>query len=148
MTWLSWDNFLSFRDMEQTSNSIELWQASSKTGAEQYLDRTVYVCAGYGTGGKKIYQKKHPEWSHKLPGKIMDCLCSLKVKRYHGTSIVLGKYSSDRNHATGVDNLLFTRISDGTRDWIAGLVRLKVKTNHIVTIHHVIVVINFNGNFS
>ncbi len=65
MSWPSWDDFLAFRDVEQTSNSIELRRASSKTGAERYLDRTVCVCARYGTGGEKSYQKKHPELRRK-----------------------------------------------------------------------------------
>ncbi|KAF8972453.1 hypothetical protein BDZ97DRAFT_1617138, partial [Flammula alnicola] len=58
MSWRSWEEFLSFLAQEQASNSIELRRVSSTTGAERYLERTVYVCARYGTGGKKNYEKK------------------------------------------------------------------------------------------
>jgi hypothetical protein len=92
----------------------------------------VYVCAHYGTGGKD-YEKKHPGWSRKVPSKATDCPCSLKIKKYHNTSVILGKYHRNHNHPIGADNLRFTRISDATRDWIAGMVRMKVKSNHIVS---------------
>jgi len=132
-SWCSWEEFRSFLVQEQAANSIELRQVSSKTGAERYVERTVYVCARYRTGGEKNYEKKHPEWSRKVPTKGTDCPCSLKVKKYHDTSVILGKYQADHNHPTGVDNLRFTRISDATRDWIAGMVRMKVKSDHIVS---------------
>jgi hypothetical protein len=103
------------------------------TGAERYVERTVYACARYGTGGKKNYNKKHPEWSRKVPTKATDCPCSLKVKKYHDTSVILGKYYGNHNHPIGADNLRFTRISDATRDWIAGMVQMKVKSDHIVS---------------
>ena len=133
VSWSSWEEFLSFLAQEQASNSIELRRVSSTTGAERYIDRTVYVCARYGTGGKKNYEKKHPQWSRKVPTKCTDCPCSLKVKKYHDTSVILGKYCADHNHPIGADNLRFTRISDATRDWIAGMVRMKVKSDHIVS---------------
>lgn len=104
-----------------------------KTGAEHYVQQTVYVCARYGTGGKKNYDKKHPEWSWKVPTKAKDCPCSLKVKKYHDTSVILGKYYGNHNHPIRADNLWFTRISDAMRDWIAGMVRMKVKSDHIVS---------------
>jgi len=135
-SWNSWEEFLSFLNQEQAVNSIELRRVSSTTGAECYLERIVYVCARYGTGGNKDYDKKHPEWSRKVPTKATDCPCSLKVKKYHDTSIILGKYHGNHNHPLGVDNLRFTRISDATRDWIAGMVRMKVKSDHIVSCVH------------
>jgi hypothetical protein len=133
-SWCSWEDFTSFLGQEQAANSIELRKVSSTSGAGRYIERIEYVCARYGTGGQKSYDKKHPEWSRKVPNKSTDCPCSLKVKTYHGTGVVLGKYKSAHNHPTGVDNLRFTRISNETRDWIAGMVRMKVKSNHIVSI--------------
>jgi len=133
-SWCSWEEFLSFLSQEQALNSIELRRVSSKTGAARYMERIVYVCARYGTGGEKDYEKKHPGWSRKVPTKVTDCPCSLKVKKYYDTSVILGKYSGDHNHPIGVDNLRFTRISDATRDWIAGMVRMQVKSDHIVII--------------
>lgn len=146
MPWGSWEAFLAFLTQEEASKSIELRKVSSKTGAERYLERTVYVCARYGTGGEKDYEKKHPEWSRKVAAKGTDCPCSLKVKKYHDTSVVLGKYCADHNHPTGVDNLWFTRISDGTREWISGMVQMKVKTDHIVIISHVLLLVHQLNN--
>lgn len=142
MSWPSWTDFLCFLTNEEGFNSIELRKISSTTGAKHYLERIVYVCARAGSSGKKGYEQKHPDWSRKVPGKSTNCPCSLKVKKYHGTSIILGKYTSDHNHKTGVNNLCFTRISDGMRDWIAGMVRMKVRTDHIVIIYHVLVVLH------
>lgn len=134
LSWQSWEEFSLFLAQEQASNSIELRKATTRSGALRYVERIVYVCARYGTGGIKKHEKKHPEWSRKVPTKLTDCPCSLKVKTYHGTDIVLGKYSADHNHSTGVDNLRFTRISNTTHEWIAGLVRMKVKSDHIVIV--------------
>ncbi|KAF8175144.1 hypothetical protein BJ912DRAFT_829268, partial [Pholiota molesta] len=58
LSWSSLEEFQSFLAQEEASKSIELQKASSNTGAQQYLEQTVYVCACYGTGGSKIYNKK------------------------------------------------------------------------------------------
>jgi hypothetical protein len=145
MSWGSWEDFLLFLAREEASKCIELRKVSVKLGADRYLERTVYVCARSGTGGEKNYEKKHPNWSRKVPSKGTDCPCELIVKTYHDTPDILGKYNADHNHATGADNLRFTRISDATHDWIAAMVRMKVKSNHIVTsIFHVFSVLLLN----
>ncbi|KJA13627.1 hypothetical protein HYPSUDRAFT_117863, partial [Hypholoma sublateritium FD-334 SS-4] len=59
---------------------------------------------------------------------------SLTVKSYPGTSFILGIYDSEHNHPLGNENLRFTRISTSTREWIAGMLRLNVKTDHIVNL--------------
>lgn len=133
MSWGSWEEFFLFLAQEEASKCIELRKVSVKTGADRYLERIAYVCAWSGTGGVKSYEKKHPNWSRKVPSKGTDCPCELVIKTYHNTPMVLGRYCADHNHATGVENLRFTWISDAMRDWIAGMVRMKVKTDHIVS---------------
>ncbi|KAF8956365.1 hypothetical protein BDZ97DRAFT_1645306, partial [Flammula alnicola] len=49
---------------------------------------------------------------------------------------ILGIYDLEHNHPLGNENLRFTRISPSTRDWIAGMVRMKVKTDHILAMLH------------
>ncbi|KAF8157277.1 hypothetical protein B0H34DRAFT_631978, partial [Crassisporium funariophilum] len=58
LSWTSWEEFLAFLTEEQALHSIELRRASVTTGAQRYIERTVYVCARYGTGGKKNYEKR------------------------------------------------------------------------------------------
>lgn len=98
-----------------------------------YLSREYYVCARHGTGGTKSYAKKHDDWSRKIPSKITHCTASLVIKSYPDKQYLLGIYDSEHNHPLGYQNIRFTRISPSTRDWIAGMVRMKVKTNHIVS---------------
>lgn len=45
---------------------------------------------------------------------------------------MLGIYEATRNHPLGDKNLRFTHISDETREWIAGMVAMKVQSDHIV----------------
>ncbi|KAJ7675545.1 hypothetical protein B0H17DRAFT_858252, partial [Mycena rosella] len=50
---------------------------------------------------------------------------------------VLGNYLEEHNHELGNSNLPFTQISKETREYIAGLLRLKVSPNHILhLVHH------------
>jgi hypothetical protein len=55
------------------------------------------------------------------------------VKEYPGVSTILGNYRDEHNHALGNANLPFTQISKETREYIAGLLRLKVTPEHIVS---------------
>ncbi|KAJ6557623.1 hypothetical protein B0H19DRAFT_884853, partial [Mycena capillaripes] len=45
-------------------------------------------------------------------------------------------YADVHNHPLGNDNLPFTQISHETREYIAGLLRLKVSPNHILKLVH------------
>ncbi|KAK6996230.1 hypothetical protein R3P38DRAFT_2566036, partial [Favolaschia claudopus] len=94
--------------------------------------QTRFVCSRKGTGGVKTYAKAHPEWKQKQESMRTDCPCVLLVKTYPNVSTVLGNYTDEHNHDLGNQNLRFTRISKETREYIAGLLRLKVSPNHIV----------------
>ncbi|KAJ7110912.1 hypothetical protein C8R44DRAFT_533129, partial [Mycena epipterygia] len=51
-------------------------------------------------------------------------------------STVLGNYSAGHNHPIGNANLRFTQIPKDTREYIAGLLRLKVMPEHILHLIH------------
>ncbi|KAJ7119830.1 hypothetical protein C8R44DRAFT_538578, partial [Mycena epipterygia] len=51
-------------------------------------------------------------------------------------STVLGNYSTGHNHPTGNANLRFTQIPKETREYIAGLLRMKVMPEHILRLLH------------
>ncbi|KAJ7340844.1 hypothetical protein DFH08DRAFT_619576, partial [Mycena albidolilacea] len=86
--------------------------------------------------GFKPYTKLHPEWNQKRKSMRTDCQCVLLVKTYPGVSTVLGNYKDEHNHALGNENLRFTQISKEAREYIAGLLRLKVSPNHILQLIH------------
>ncbi|KAJ7605973.1 hypothetical protein DFH06DRAFT_1019876, partial [Mycena polygramma] len=136
--WTDWAEFLLWRSQEERDKSIELRLVNTYQGAAGVYERQCrYVCSRAGTGGVKTYTKLNPAWIHKLPSKRTDCPCCLLVKQYPGTSTVLGNYSEDHNHAIGNENLRFTQIPRETKEYIAGLLRLKVSPDHILQlIHH------------
>lgn len=133
-SWPSWKEFEEFLATEETTHSIELRRARSNQGGDRYLWRVDYVCSRHGTGGEKSYQKKNPDWERKIPSKRTQCKAHLTVKTYFNTKTVLGIYETRHDHPLGNENLRFTRISDETREWIAGMVRMKVQSDHIVRV--------------
>jgi hypothetical protein len=135
---MRWDSFRDFEVWlanEQQTHAIELRLVNTYMNSLQYDRQLRYVCSRGGTGGKKSYLKLHPEWNCKIENKRTDCQCSLLVKQYPARSTVLGAYNSDHNHELGNANLPFVRISKETREYIAGLLRLKVSAEHIVRVH-------------
>ncbi|KAJ7017356.1 hypothetical protein C8F04DRAFT_889374, partial [Mycena alexandri] len=56
--------------------------------------------------------------------------------RYPGIATVLGNYKDQHNHELGNANLRFTSISKETREYIAGLLRMKVSPDHILHLLH------------
>ncbi|KAJ6475881.1 hypothetical protein DFH09DRAFT_849576, partial [Mycena vulgaris] len=83
--------------------------------------------------GEKLYIKLHPAWNRKRGAKRTACQCVLLVKQYPGTDIVLGSYSDKHDHPLGNANLPYTQIPKDTKEYIAGLLRLKVSPDHIVS---------------
>ncbi|KAJ6540761.1 hypothetical protein B0H19DRAFT_872761, partial [Mycena capillaripes] len=49
---------------------------------------------------------------------------------------VLGSYSETHDHPLGNANLRFTQIPKATREYIAGLLRLKISPDHILHLLH------------
>ncbi|KAJ7163664.1 hypothetical protein C8R46DRAFT_902402, partial [Mycena filopes] len=131
-SWVSWTEFQGWRAAEEEKHCIELRLVNTFCGLPEFERQCRYVCSRAGTGGQKEYTKRHPEWTRKIPSKHTDCRCILMVKEYPGTSTVLGTYRAEHNHPLGHANLRFTRISKETREYIAGLLCLKVDAAHIV----------------
>ncbi|KAJ7779820.1 hypothetical protein B0H16DRAFT_1273978, partial [Mycena metata] len=125
MRWDSFKAFEAWRDEEEVSRVIQfrLVNTYNKTGV--YERQLRYVCSRAGTGGVKNYVKLHPQWKRKCEGRGTDCPCTLTVKEYPGTPVILGNYSDKHNHDLGNANLRFTSISDETREYIAGMLRMK-----------------------
>ncbi|KAJ7092325.1 hypothetical protein B0H15DRAFT_777313 [Mycena belliarum] len=134
--WETLQDFDKWLSDEQRRLAIELRLVNTDTRSDRYTQKRRFVCSRAGTGGKKTYVKIHPEWTRKREGKRTDCGCSLIVKNYPGVSIVLGKYNDAHNHALGNANLRYTQIPKETREYIAGLLRLKVTPEHILHLIH------------
>ena len=131
MLWGSRRDFELFLSQEMSLHSVEFLKTQTTRGLSgKYLERECYSCARHGR--PVDYVKKNPHWGRKVPSKVTHCTASLTVKSYVETLYLLGIYDSEHNHPLGNENLRFTRISPATRDWIAGMVRMKVKTDHIV----------------
>ncbi|KAJ7716436.1 hypothetical protein B0H16DRAFT_1388907 [Mycena metata] len=131
---MRWENFRDFEvwlATEQQAQMIELRLVNTYHISPLYDRQLRYVYSGAGTGGKKEYTKLYPEWNRKIQSKFTDCPCSLIVKQYPGTTVVL-----DHNRPTGNGNLRFVRIPAATREYIAAQVRNKVSPQHILELLH------------
>ena len=134
MQWLSMYDFEIWMQNEQKSKSIELKLHDSYPSKQNsFLLRQRFVCGRNGTGGTKIYERKHPEWKRKIGKKVVGCPCSLIVKTYPDTTCVLGKYTDEHTHMLGQANLKFTHLSTAVRAQIAELLRRGVEAQHIVS---------------
>jgi hypothetical protein len=131
-SWDDWTAFETWRAQEQREKCIEFRLVKTYSGLPEFERQLRYVCSRAGTGGIKPYSKLHPEWNRKIPSKRTDCKCTLLVKQYPGISTVLGNYSDTHDHPIGNLNLPFVQIPKETREYIAGLLRIKVAPDHIV----------------
>ncbi|KAJ7697907.1 hypothetical protein B0H17DRAFT_1130186 [Mycena rosella] len=130
-----WNNRVHFKAwlaQEQQEECVKLRLTNTYLGMPVFEQGLQYHCSRAGTGGVKKYTKWHPEWEHKIPPKCTDCPCTLLVKQYLGVSTILGNYFKEHNHSVGSKNLWFMRIPNKTQEYIAGLVQLRVVSNHIV----------------
>ena len=133
--WDDWTKFQEWLSQEQQQQCIELHLVNTYRRMPAYERKCRYVCSRAGTGGVKAYRRRQPEWKHKLEAKRTGCECCLLVKEYPGTSTVLGNYFNVHNHPTGNENLRYMQIPKETKEYIAGLLRLKVSPEHIVSDH-------------
>lgn len=131
--WEDWAAFEKWITSEQEENAIEFCLVNTYQGSNLYIRQLRYVCSRAGTGGQKAYTKLHPDWTRKRGPKRTDCKCNLIVKQYPGRSTILGNYSDGHNHPLGNANLPYTRIPKEARERIAGLLRMKVAPEHIVS---------------
>jgi hypothetical protein len=130
--WESLEEFHCWQANKELKNCIELRLGNRKLGLPAFEVKPWYVCSRQGTGRKKVYVKNHPERSQKLGNKNTRCKCTVTVKQYLGRTTMLGSYHDTHNHLIHKVNLPFTHIPKETREYITGLVRLKVAPDHIV----------------
>ncbi|KAK7016693.1 hypothetical protein R3P38DRAFT_3361318 [Favolaschia claudopus] len=136
LRWENWHGFERWLGEEQRRKGIELSLVNTYLGEPEFSRKLRYVCSRAGTGGIKTHVKKFPERERKIPNKRTDCKCRLIVKQYPGVSVVLGDYRDQHDHSLGNANLPFTQIPRETREYIAGLLRLKVDPDHILRLVH------------
>lgn len=136
--WKDWQQFEEWLVQEQADKTVEFGLANTYKTSNLYTRKLYYVCSRAGTGGIKNYVKLHPEWQRKRGPKRTNCPCTLTVKEYPGRSTVLGQYLDVHNHELGNGNLPYTRIPKEARERIAGLLRMKVTAEHIVSLLSII----------
>jgi hypothetical protein len=129
--WTGLADFEEWRQKQHKMYSIELLPAKTLRGVN-YLWKRVYKCGREGTGGEKHYQKKNPDQFRKLGSKRTGCTCQVIVKAYPGTDTLLGKYIEDHDHPLGIDNLIYTRVSENAKEKIKELWELGVQPRRIV----------------
>lgn len=132
--WDNWGEFQNWIAEEQTTHAIELRHVNTYAGLPEFERKLRYVCSRGGTGGMKPYVKLHPDRTPKIDNKRTECKCRLLVKQYPGISTILGDYLDEHDHALGNANLRFTQIPKETREYIAGLLRLGLEPDHIVSL--------------
>ncbi|KAJ7622381.1 hypothetical protein FB45DRAFT_1091299, partial [Roridomyces roridus] len=131
LCWESWEDFHSWRKNEEQSKCIELLLDNTYPptfrDAPTFTKKCRYICSrgGKSRQPKPSTDKEKPARTRKNPSKRIDCQCIVMVKEYPDTSKLLGYHVDTHNHELGNANLRFTRIPPETREYIAGLLRLK-----------------------
>ena len=132
---LEWANFAKFklwRQMEERLSCIEFVASTSRTGI-LYSRWQRFVCGRQGSGGEKIYEKKHPEWERKIEPKKSGCGCHIDIKQYPHMPTVLGRYEAEHDHDIGAANIAYTRLSGSVRERIKTMLTQKVDRHEIVS---------------
>ena len=132
--WTSLAEFDRWRQEQRRLYSIELLVAKSIPGVHFMWKRT-YKCGREGTGGVKHYQKKIPDQDRKIGSKRIGCPCQVIVKAYPGTDTLLGKYIIDHDHPTGIENLIYTRVSDNAKGKAREMLQQGVEPRKVVCNH-------------
>ena len=61
--WETWEEFKEWLKREQAQKTVEFWLSKSVKGGLHFKETFYYVCSRRGTGGAKVYEKKHPDWT-------------------------------------------------------------------------------------
>ncbi|KAF9515670.1 hypothetical protein BS47DRAFT_737869 [Hydnum rufescens UP504] len=87
-----------------------------------------------GSGSEKKYTKKHPQRSRKVETKRIPggCTCSLAIKTYGDTPVVLGSYKPQHCHKIGHLNLMYTRIPKVACETIIKMLREGIHASIVV----------------
>ena len=112
--WTSLAEFDRWRQEQCQIYSIEFLLAHTRDGV-RYIWKRTYKCGREGSGGKKYYEKKNLDWNRKIGTKQIGCSCRLVVKSYPGRDTILGKFIDGHDHPTGIQNLIYTKVSENTK---------------------------------
>jgi hypothetical protein len=131
--WSTLEEFHTWRMSEERDHGIELLLSNSRRsdGPLWHQSRT-YSCSRQGTGGKAKYVRKR-EYRRMQSSKRTGCGCRVVIKTYHHVSTILGWYRTEHDHATGVANLIFTRLRDSTRAYVLSLLRRHMGPKEVVS---------------
>ena len=112
--WTSLAEFDRWHQEQCQIYSIEFLLAHTCNGV-CYIWKWTYKCGCEGLGGKKYYEKKNPDQIRKIGTKQIGCSCQLVVKSYPGRDTILGKFIDDHDHPTGIQNLIYTKVSENAK---------------------------------
>jgi hypothetical protein len=131
--WSSLEEFHTWRLNEERDHGIELLLSHTRrsSGPLWHESRT-FTCSRQGTGGKTKYIRKRGD-RRTRSSKRTGCGCRVIIKTYHHISTVLGWYRTEHDHATGVANLMFTRLRDSTRAYVLNLLRKDMSPKEVVS---------------
>jgi hypothetical protein len=132
MKWASMAEFEAWLKEEQLAKSIEFVLSSTRTGKWLWTKRWTYVCSRQMSGGRKKYDKKHPDWERKIDSKKTGCRCQIQIKHYPHTLTILGRYVDGHDHEIQLANVAYTRLSQAARNQIKVMLKQKVDQKEIV----------------
>ena len=137
MRWANIAEFDAWHQMEELAYSIEFITMWVTNGKALYLEKHDYVCSHQASGGEVPYQKKHPDWQHKIRSKKSGCACQITIKCYHYTEMILGQYAEEHDHELGVENIAYTQLSREAQDQIRSMLHQRVDPWEIVRNHYI-----------
>ncbi len=132
--WNSLEEFHAWRINEEIEHGVELLVSKTRrsNGPLCHESRT-YSCSRQGSGGKTKYTRKCIGRARNLPSKRTGCKCRVIIKTYHHVFTVLGWYIPEHDHATGIPNLIYTRLRDSTRGYVLNLLRRDMSPKEVVS---------------
>lgn len=134
--------FLSWLDHQHNEHGEEFVfheNEHPESSPPAFLVRTSYRCSRWGSGGNKVYIKKHPERKRKRENKRVECACrvSLTIKTYPGRDDVLGRYNGKtHDHPLGAENQQYTGMPRLARESIMAKLYANVEMDTIVRGSH------------
>ncbi|KAH6876472.1 hypothetical protein BKA70DRAFT_1478441 [Coprinopsis sp. MPI-PUGE-AT-0042] len=135
LRWPNLHHFEEWMSAECNSKNISFSVKETKVNKDPellWIDKKIYVCARGFTGGRNKKFVKKNAWTRKIPVQRIGCSCRLTVKRYPGTTEVLGQYVDEHSHAVGTLNARFTPLPVETRREIERLLRLGVDPQKVL----------------
>ena len=84
----------------------------------------------------QYYEKKNPDQNQKIGTKQIGCSCCLVVKSYPGRDTILGKFIDDHDHPTGIQNLIYTKVSENAKGRAREMLKNGVAPRRVVCNHH------------